>query len=263
MTDRHGPDDYVQRVLIAPRHLAGGGDPRYVTAPLRRGLGWKSSADPLVPRVQLTSPDRTAELSLAPHPRHRWWKLYGRPTTGPSWQAAFDGHTPVEIIAAYADALAAPAPDHEPASDPFSPLAQAGWSLTEDPHPTATSPDGTCQVQHHADDIADDWWVETVIPAFGGRRLWQAYIGNRTPPHLIHALTTAAADPAPVARELSDLPFGCEGLVTTDSAWERADRRIEARVAAARNTARRARRSSQQPPAAPQPPRTSPPRRAR
>src|SRR5690606_22322391 len=41
---------------VAPRHLAGGGDPAWITVPLHRACGWSYGHDPLMPRVLLSSP---------------------------------------------------------------------------------------------------------------------------------------------------------------------------------------------------------------
>lgn len=49
----------VEVDFIAPRHLAGGGDPAWITVPLHRGCGWSYGDDPLMPRVLLSSPDQS------------------------------------------------------------------------------------------------------------------------------------------------------------------------------------------------------------
>ncbi|GAA3212098.1 hypothetical protein GCM10020256_11290 [Streptomyces thermocoprophilus] len=70
---------------IAPRHLAGGGDPAWITVPLHRACGWSYGHDPLMPRVLLSSPDQKALLRLEPDPDGRWWTLQHAPPrrTGP------------------------------------------------------------------------------------------------------------------------------------------------------------------------------------
>lgn len=49
----------VEQALISPRYLAGPGAPEWVTAALHAGAGWRHGQDPLVPRVILSSPDRS------------------------------------------------------------------------------------------------------------------------------------------------------------------------------------------------------------
>ncbi|WP_345961601.1 hypothetical protein ABDE16_03415 [Streptomyces sp. BRB040] len=58
----------VDIAYIAPRHLAGGGDPAWITVPLHRACGWSYGHDPLMPRVLLSSPDQKALLRLEPDP---------------------------------------------------------------------------------------------------------------------------------------------------------------------------------------------------
>ncbi|MFC9228424.1 hypothetical protein ACFTZI_05545 [Streptomyces decoyicus] len=58
--------DRVDVDLITPRYLAGAGDPTWITAPLHRACGWSVEQDSLIPRVVLTSPDKTALLRLEP-----------------------------------------------------------------------------------------------------------------------------------------------------------------------------------------------------
>ncbi|MFD6989290.1 hypothetical protein [Streptomyces sp. NPDC059943] len=60
----------VEQTLIAPRYLAGGGDPGWVTVPLHRAAGWSYGHDPLMPRVILTSPDQLTQLRIDPDPDH-------------------------------------------------------------------------------------------------------------------------------------------------------------------------------------------------
>ena len=78
-----GPSN-VDIDYIAPRHLAGGGDPAWITVPLHRACGWSYGHDPLMPRVLLSSPDQKALLRLEPDPDGRWWTLQHAPRrTGP------------------------------------------------------------------------------------------------------------------------------------------------------------------------------------
>ncbi|PZG72867.1 hypothetical protein C1I97_37905, partial [Streptomyces sp. NTH33] len=72
----------VEVEYTTPRHLAGGGDPAWITVPLHRACGWSHGDDPLMPRVILTSPDQKAQLRLAPAPAGQWWTLHHAPDRG-------------------------------------------------------------------------------------------------------------------------------------------------------------------------------------
>ncbi|MFE6166022.1 DUF317 domain-containing protein [Streptomyces sp. NPDC056486] len=113
--------------FIAPRHLAGGGDPAWVTVPLHRACGWSYGNDPLMPRVILSSPDQKALLRLEPDPNGQWWTLQHTPEPGrPAWSASFGAHTPGELIAAITDTLTDPVSVASPVCDPYEPLQQVG-----------------------------------------------------------------------------------------------------------------------------------------
>ncbi|MGY4968325.1 DUF317 domain-containing protein [Streptomyces nigrescens] len=241
---------YTEGLQVTPRHLAGGGDPRYVTVPLRHGLCWKPTADPLVPHVQLTSPDGTSELTLAPSADgDRWWRLITRPPTGDAlpWQVEFDAHTPVEFIAAYVDALTRIRPPTD--NGPFAVLETAGWFPDGASPRAVTSRDGLCEVEYTADDIDATWWMHTTVPLPDEHHLWSAYFSSHTPPHLISAFAAALAGPTPLPRAKTAVPYGCRPLVaaTSTSTWlsdAQLDKRITARTTAVRNAARRASRAA-------------------
>ncbi|MGW4345342.1 DUF317 domain-containing protein [Streptomyces sp. NPDC004690] len=199
--------------FVAPRYLAGGGDPAWITVPLHRACGWSHGHDPLMPRVILSSPDQKALLRLEPDPDGQWWTLQHAATKDrPAWYASFGAHTPVEFIAAFTDALTAPTADAPDAWDPMAPLYEAGWSPAFH-HDRLGSPDGTVRVE--LDQASGAWRVTTALDHYR-RPLWQAHFGEHTPPSLITAFTTALADPNPVARtnSASRLPTPDPGLVT-------------------------------------------------
>jgi Domain of unknown function (DUF317) len=101
----------VEVDFIAPRHLAGGGDPAWVTVPLHRACGWSHGNDPLMPRVLLSSPDQKALLRLEPDPDRHWWTLrHAAVPDQPAWYVSFGARTPVELIAAVTDALTTSSP---------------------------------------------------------------------------------------------------------------------------------------------------------
>ncbi|RAJ64229.1 hypothetical protein K376_01326 [Streptomyces sp. PsTaAH-130] len=58
----------VEVDFITPRHLAGAGDPAWITVPLHRACGRSHGDDPLMAPVVLSSPDQKAILRLEPDP---------------------------------------------------------------------------------------------------------------------------------------------------------------------------------------------------
>jgi hypothetical protein len=211
--------DTVEIDFVTPRHLAGGGDPAWVTVPLHRGCGWSYADDPLMPRVLLSSPDQKALLRLEPEPDGQWWTLQHAAEPGrPAWYASFGGRTPVELIAAVTDALTDPAPTASAPPDPHEPLRQSGWM----PAPgcnALVSPDATANIEHTG--TAQDpgaWFITATLGP--NQPVWQARFGARTPAHLISAFTAALTDPKPVPRpsRWSSLPTHDPDVITCQSA---------------------------------------------
>lgn len=202
----------VEVEFIAPRHLAGGGDPAWITVPLHRACGWSYGHDPLMPRVILSSPDQKALLRLEPDPHGQWWTIHHAPERDrPAWYASFGAWTPVEILAGFTDALTGPAATPA-AIDPYEPLKRAGWTPTRYPD-GLLSPDGTAVVQHVGSEGTGHWVATATLPS---RPVWQARFGEHTPTRLIAAFTTALADPIPLPRtgSLLSTPTRNPNLVT-------------------------------------------------
>ncbi|MFB6553808.1 DUF317 domain-containing protein [Streptomyces sp. NPDC056405] len=190
----------VEVDYITPRHLAGGGDPAWITVPLHRASGWSHGNDPLMPRVLLSSPDQKALLRLEPDPEGQWWTLQHAAEPGrPAWYASFGARTPVELIAAVTDALTDPAPPEGESPDPFEPLRQTAWSAPAIGADGLVSPDGTVYVQWQGTPEEPDTWFVTATLG-PNRPVWQALFDAHTPPHLVAAFTTALADRKPVYR---------------------------------------------------------------
>jgi hypothetical protein len=207
----------VEVDFIAPRHLAGGGDPAWITVPLHRACGWSHGNDPLMPRVLLSSPDQKALLRLEPAHDGQWWTLqHAAGPDRPAWYASFDARTPVEIIAAVTDALTHPAPTVSAPADPYGPLRQIAWSPPSIGGAGLVSPDGTAYVQRRGNAQKPGAWFVTVTLGSNRRPVWQARFGEHTPPHLITAFTTALTDPRPVMRTCtsSAVPTRDPALVT-------------------------------------------------
>ncbi|MDX2828398.1 DUF317 domain-containing protein, partial [Streptomyces ipomoeae] len=205
MTEPQTPET-VEVDFVAPGHLAGAGDPAWVTVPLHRACGWSYGHDPLMPRVILSSPGQKARLRLEPDPDGQWWTLQHAPERGqPAWYASFGARTPVEIIAALTDALTDPAADAavDVDVDPYEPLMKAGWTPAPDKD-GLVSPDGKAHVEHYVSATSNCWWATTLLSESQGP-VWQARFGEHTPPHLVTAFTRALADPRPLPRTGSPL----------------------------------------------------------
>ncbi|MER5202189.1 DUF317 domain-containing protein [Streptomyces sp. NPDC002825] len=200
----------VEIDFITPRHLAGGGDPAWITVPLHRACGWSYGDDPLMPRVLLSSPDQKALLRLEPDPDGQWWTLHhAAEPDRPAWYASFGARTPVELIAAVTDTLTGPAPAASAPADPYEPLRKMAWAPSVGA-PGSVSPDGTAYVQRlGSTEEPGAWFVTATLGR--DRPVWQARFGEHTPAHLVTAFTTALADPRPVPRT-----HGSLGLPTRD-----------------------------------------------
>ncbi|MEU1893901.1 DUF317 domain-containing protein [Streptomyces pristinaespiralis] len=193
--------DIVDVDFIAPRHLAGGGDPAWVTVPLHRACGWSYGHDPLMPRVILSSPDQKSLLRLEPDPDGQWWTLHhAHQPDRPAWYASFGARTPVEIIAGFIDALTDPAATASAEADPYEPLQRLAWSPSTTGGDGLVSPDGTAYVERLGSAQEPGAWFVTATLGPDRQPVWQARFGEHTPPHLITAFTTALADPNPVLR---------------------------------------------------------------
>ncbi|GAA1160113.1 DUF317 domain-containing protein [Streptomyces hebeiensis] len=219
-----------QHYLVAPRHLAGGGDLRYVTDALR-ACGWKDLARSGGPLV-FDSPDRTVRIGYDPFVQPGGWTIRGKATRQHSaWHASLGRQVPVEIVAGFTDALTRPRSAHAP--NVWTPLHSQGWQPERGQHVTATSPDGTARLQFHQSGPGDaHWWASARNEH---SRTWDALFTATTPMHLVQAFAGALADPHPVMRPHGDLPPSTQIRTTTVqvlpsqlSAWQ------QARVNAAR-----------------------------
>ncbi|WP_055469769.1 DUF317 domain-containing protein [Streptomyces ardesiacus] len=191
--------DTVEVDFITPRHLAGGGDPAWITVPLHRACGWSHGQDPLMPRVLLSSPDQKALLRLEPDPDGQWWTLNHTAESGqPAWYASFGARTPIELIAAVTDTLTEPAPPAHAPCDPFEPLRQTHWAAPAIGADGLVSPDGTAYVQRLGS--AEEPGIWFVTATLGPRPVWQARFDAHTPDRLVTAFTTALANPKPALR---------------------------------------------------------------
>ncbi|MBC9715716.1 DUF317 domain-containing protein [Streptomyces sp. TRM66268-LWL] len=196
----------VEQAFIAPRYLAGIGDPGWITQPLHRVAGWSYGHDPLIPRVMLTSPDQLTQLRLAPGDPDDpdWWTIrQARTADHPAWAVTFQSRTPVEIIAAFTDALTDPSGPPAAEPDPFAALQDAGWE-TPRHFGGLAAPDGITRVERLGTPGSDLWHIETAV--IRDPTIWRAVFTGTTPLHLIAAVTQSLADPAPMMRDPRRIP---------------------------------------------------------
>ncbi|WP_420036013.1 DUF317 domain-containing protein [Streptomyces sp. cg28] len=209
--------DTVEQAFIAPRCLAGIGDPGWITEPLHRVAGWSHGHDPLTPRVLLTSPDQLTQLRLAPGDPDDpdWWTIRQAHTSDhAAWAATFQSRTPVEIIAAFTDALTGPSGPTAEAPDPLAALHDAGW---EKPRHFGglTDPDGITRVERLGTPGSSLWLIETAV--IRDPTIWRAVFTGTTPLHLITAVAQALAEPAPAMRAPGRIPGWARDRMRVDT----------------------------------------------
>ncbi|MCZ4124136.1 DUF317 domain-containing protein [Streptomyces sp. H39-S7] len=122
-----------------------------------------------------------------------------RPGTGPAaWYASFGSRTPVEIIAAFTDALTDPQACTSAEADPHRSLVAADWRHVGGDR-AMTSPDGLARVEHFVNSTTDCWFVTTALPQGPP---WETRFGAHTSPpdRRIHP---SAGRPHPLPRPSS------------------------------------------------------------
>ncbi|MFD6245339.1 DUF317 domain-containing protein [Streptomyces roseolus] len=244
----------IDQALVAPRYLAGPGDPAWVTVPLHQASGWSHGHEPLLPRVVLSSPDQKTLLRLDPVPGDQWWRItHNGGSAATSWYASFGARTPVELIAAVTDALTDPSPNERMmADDPLRVLRLRGWETAPDGE--FRSPDGVVEGERLTFSGSASWFITA------GRKedvpLWDARFDGRTPTRIVAAFTQALSSPAPL-RRTHEQTLGLSRR-RLDLQWEQVPAESLASVLPARVARLAARR-----PGAPPPPsaRPSPPTR--
>ncbi|MFE4017968.1 DUF317 domain-containing protein [Streptomyces sp. NPDC059101] len=200
---------------VTPRHLAGGGDPRHVTEYLL-AAGWSNHSVPGYPHVLLESPNGQLHLTLeptAPEERDTWWRIHPASGRGAGWSAHFGGHTPVEIIAGFSDALSTPAPPAQTQTADLWYIAESrGWAKQRvGADQMALSPDETAilaRIQALSDTPTWRWKTEVSLPLADGRRrwLWGATIDDTAPANAIAGFITFLTAPAPLLRDEGQTP---------------------------------------------------------
>ncbi len=211
---------------VTPRFLAAA-EPdaaRLIFAALD-AAGWVNWSDDLG-NAQASDADHRLAVQFLPEEDrflpagHVLWLLWARPTPDvpPVWRAEFTDATPHEILLPLITAMTTD-PDAVATATPgeavraegdrvLQPLFAAGWLPDRTGQPlTAHAPGLRATLSHH-----DDAWRLEARPTARSAPLWGGLLETTTPLHLVHALSTALADPSPAER--FELPFETGGHVT-------------------------------------------------
>ncbi|MFG2996570.1 DUF317 domain-containing protein [Streptomyces sp. NPDC048340] len=195
-------DQPEQHYLIEPRHLAGGGDIRYVTEYLRAS-GWTDRSYKGGLPMVFDSPDRTVRIGYDPHAMPGGWTISGQAAEHQGeWHATLTTGVPVEIVAGLTDTLTKTRSAHAP--NPWAPLEQNEWETERGQHFTAVSPDRNTWLQYHQNSPGQSHWWAGARTEHG--RAWDAVFTSTTPMHLIEGFSAALADPTPVMRQRGHVP---------------------------------------------------------
>ncbi|MGW1604495.1 DUF317 domain-containing protein [Streptomyces eurythermus] len=198
-------------VLVSPRYLAGSGT-RVADAlgPLIHLFDWSYDHDPASGHIRLDSPCGSAFLNFEPSRFDGWWTICHH---DPFWTARFSRQTPIEAIAAVAQALPQLLGDTRHADRiPLTTTALDqtatlnGWTTTHVETTTVyTSPDRHCVLAHEPDGELP--WRVTHSLYDGFDTEWTATLSRDAPEELARQFFAHLADPAPVERFFKDLPY--------------------------------------------------------
>ncbi|MFI5804356.1 DUF317 domain-containing protein [Streptomyces sp. NPDC051561] len=186
--------------MIAPHYLAGTGNPAWITVPLVLASSWTAAHPLLTPSNQLTSPNKRVTLRVDSDAAEQWWTFHRPAAYGrSSWTACFSPHTPVEIIAGFADALTAPIPMGR-TPHPLEILA-ARWRKVPDRN-GRTSSDRLARLEQDAPAGRGpgDWHAQVSTGPGPEDLLWHASMSGNTPKYMVAGFARALASRMAVPR---------------------------------------------------------------
>jgi hypothetical protein len=198
------------RVLISPRYLAGTGADSLgnVIGPLTHLFGWHTTHDPATGLVTLDSPDHCLFITFEPMRFDGvWWTIAHHE---PHWEAKFTRQTPVEAIAAVAQALPQLLGDHRHSEQIFL-TAGSPSSVAAGHQGTAhrdgngfTAPDGHCTLRRTSQSPAT--WTVNASLYEGFDTEWSA-VFTGAPERLVAQFVAGVASDIPVERAFGDIPY--------------------------------------------------------
>ncbi|MFJ2739699.1 DUF317 domain-containing protein [Streptomyces sp. NPDC087440] len=207
------------RVLVAPRYLAGGGLSRLAWAlhPLLHDFGWSVKRVHSAGRITLYSPHRALTVTFDPtQDEDRWWTIAHRSTDeeADSWEAVFGQHTPIEAVAATLQLLPLLTGDarhlerlgllHE--DSPGQLAAARGWTASASAKGERfTSPGLRCTLLYARGERDGCWFVETSAPKEAAAA-WRAAFDAAVPEGLVRRFFANISGPMPAERLATEIP---------------------------------------------------------
>ncbi|WP_198358303.1 DUF317 domain-containing protein [Streptomyces fildesensis] len=202
-----------ERVMVSPRHLAGGGISKFNDGigPLVHLFNWRYEHNPSTGRIDIDSPCGSVFLDFEPNQRDGiWWELRHHE---PNWTARFSRQTPAEALAAVTQVLPQLLGDTRHADRiplTTNTLAQTaelnGWAIVRaGPITLFTSPDEHCHLRHEPDTEVPWRFEHSLYEGFDTE--WNATFTRDTPERLVAQFFTHLASDEPVERVLKEVPF--------------------------------------------------------
>jgi len=214
---RNGQEDLLQ---VAPRYLAGQGDFSSQDDPLIKEHHWHHWKEKSTTDLYVVSPCHRIRMGFLPECDHPWQMAAApRPFAATAWSSSFSWDTPLEILAAFHNAVAdglRETPEDRYGERNFAALdeypypvaavlAAAGWTPSfADRSLTWTSPEHLATVALRGDGPGPQGLGMSIK---AGKRdwAWEADLDPGVPQHLMLALVTAMTDQRPVGRHRCDL----------------------------------------------------------
>ncbi|MDF3292393.1 DUF317 domain-containing protein [Streptomyces silvisoli] len=198
------------RVLISPRHLAGGGIDRLsdVIGPLIHLFDWQQRHDAATGHIVLDSPDRSVQLDVnSAESGGAWWHITHH---DPYWAVEFTRQTPIEAVAAVARSLPQLLGDQRHAdgipltSRTLTEIAVLNnWTVSPDGS-TFASRDEHCTLRHMPE--AEVAWSAQHSVHDESDTQWNVSFTRDAPEVLVAQFFTHLSTHTPVERTYRDIP---------------------------------------------------------